>query len=158
MITQDPAVFFQSMSKIGRLLAYDMGTKTIGLALSDTRQMIASPLTTLVKQKSITHDWPDLQKIIEEHRIVGHVLGFPLNLNGTEGPRCQSVQQFAANLTERLDTPILLWDERLSTAAVERTMLEGDLSRKKRKQKVDQLAATYILQGLIDWKLFNIAN
>jgi len=132
------------------LLGLDLGTKTIGLALSDTTLMVASPMKTLRRGK-FSVDAAALLALIDEHRVGALVIGLPVNMDGSEGPRCQSVRQFAANLLERRDIEIAFWDERLSTAAVTRTMLDADLSRRRRGQIVDSLAASYILQGALDF-------
>ncbi len=133
----------------GRLLGLDVGSKTVGLALSDTRFIIASPLET-IRRAGFKKDVAHLQHCIEEHKVLALIVGWPLNMDGSEGPRCQSVRQFVENILSVIDIPILWWDERLSTAAVTRTMLEADLSRRRRSQIVDKLAASYILQGVID--------
>jgi putative Holliday junction resolvase len=135
--------------KKGRFLGCDLGEKTIGLALSDINRKIASPFQ-VIHRTQWKKDVEILLKIIAEHRIVGIVVGFPLNMNGTEGPRCQSTRQFVVNLLTVIDLPFCLWDERLSTAAVTRTLVEADLSRAKRKKVVDKVAASYILQGFLD--------
>ncbi|MEO5336706.1 MAG: Holliday junction resolvase RuvX [Magnetospirillum sp. WYHS-4] len=133
-----------------RLMGLDVGSKTVGLALSDVRRMIASPLKTLMRTK-FTRDAQDLAKLIAEFEVGGLVLGLPVGMDGLEGPRCQSVRQFAANLMETVDLPVAFFDERLSTAAVERILIgEADLSRKRRKEVVDRAAAAYILQGALD--------
>ncbi len=135
--------------KAGRLLGCDVGEKTIGLALSDTNRKIASPFST-IKRTQWKNDSQVLLKIIKDHHIIGVVVGFPLNMNGSEGPRCQSTRQFSSNLMSLCDLPVCLWDERLSTMAVTRTLLEADLSRAKRNEVVDKVAAAYILQGCLD--------
>ena len=132
------------------LLGLDLGEKTIGLAVSDTTLMIATPLDTL-KRGKFTRDAGKLAEVIAERGIGALVIGLPINMDGSEGPRCQSVRQFAANLLERMDLDIAFWDERLSTVAVTRTMVEADISRAKQKQAVDKLAAAYILQGALDF-------
>lgn len=132
-----------------RLLGLDVGTKTIGLALSDTRRVIASPLDTIRR----TRFRDDAQRIVhevEKHGIGGVVIGLPLGLDGKPTPRVQGVRQFAQNLLAVVDLPLAFWDERLSTAAVERGMIEGDLSRRRRAEIIDRAAAAYILQGLLD--------
>ena len=131
-----------------RLLGMDPGTKTIGLALSDTMLIVATPLETL-KRTKFKNDVARIQEIVDKENIGGFVIGWPVNMDGTEGPRCQSVRSFSDNLSEKIDLPQALWDERLSTAAVERTFLEADSSRAKRKQVVDKMAAAYILQGAL---------
>ncbi|MTJ84317.1 MAG: Holliday junction resolvase RuvX [Telmatospirillum sp.] len=132
-----------------RLLGLDLGTKTIGLALSDVSRTIASPLSTIARTK-FTRDVQDLFKVIEAHDVGGLVLGLPVSMDGTEGPRCQSTRQFATNLLALRDLPLTFWDERLSTAAVPRTLLEADASRRRRAEVVDKMAAAYILQGALD--------
>ncbi len=135
-----------------RLLGLDLGDKTIGLAISDSALRVASPLETLRRGK-FTADAEALKRLCAARRVGALVLGLPINMDGSEGPRCRSVRQFAANL-ERiagLDLPIALWDERLSTAAVERLLIEeADMSRGRRAQVVDKMAAAYILQGALD--------
>ena len=133
-----------------RLLGLDLGSKTIGLAISDSGFMIASPLET-IRRKKFTLDALALKAIIDERQIGGLVLGLPKNMDGSDGPRVQSTRQFAANLLERFDIPIAFWDERLSTMAVERLLVnEADMSRQKRSAVVDKMAASYILQGALD--------
>ncbi|MCF8474559.1 MAG: Holliday junction resolvase RuvX [Emcibacter sp.] len=132
-----------------RLLGLDLGSKTIGIALSDVMCQIATPMET-IKRTKFTHDIKRLFTIIAEQNVGGFILGFPLNMDGTEGPRCQSTRQFAQNISERLEIPIVLWDERLSTVAVTRTLLEADASRKRRGEVIDKLAAAYILQGALN--------
>jgi putative Holliday junction resolvase len=139
----------QTFEKKGRFLGFDVGEKTIGLALSDTNRTIATPFQVIPRTKW-KKDAEALLKIIKEHCIVGVVVGFPLNMDGSEGPRCQSTRQFVTNLLSIFDLPVCLWDERLSTMAVTRTLLEADLSRAKRKKVVDKMAAAYILQGFLD--------
>jgi putative holliday junction resolvase len=133
-----------------RLMGLDLGSKTIGLALSDTRYVLASPLETIRRTK-FTADAARLRALIAAHRVGGLVIGLPVAMDGSEGPRCQSVRQFAANLLETIDIPIVFWDERLSTAAVTRGMIAADLTRKRRAALVDRAAAAYILQGLLDY-------
>ena len=132
-----------------RLLGLDLGDKTIGLALSDTRCTIASPLETIRRTK-FQADAARLLVLIDEHNIGGLVLGLPLNMNGSEGPRVQSTRAFAANLAKRTDCTIAFWDERLTTVAAERVLLAADTSRARRKVLIDKLAATYMLQGALD--------
>jgi putative holliday junction resolvase len=131
------------------VLGLDLGTKTIGLAISDRDQSIATPLYTIQRTK-FTADCVELAQVIEKHDIVGLVIGMPLNMDGSEGPRAQSTRAFVRNLTPKLNLPMVLWDERLSTAAVTRTLLEADASRARRKEVVDKMAAAYILQGALD--------
>ena len=131
------------------LLGLDLGTKTIGLALSDGALIVASPNTTIRRTK-FTADAKSLRRHIEQHDVGGLVIGLPVNMDGSEGPRCQSARQFAANLLVLFDIPIVFWDERLSTVAVTRTLLEADISRKRRAEVIDKMAAAYILQGALD--------
>jgi putative Holliday junction resolvase len=137
------------LKKGERLLGLDLGSKTIGLALSDIRLTIASPMET-IKRKKFTQDAERLLTIIKEQNVGGLVLGLPKNMDGSEGPRCQSTRQFAKNMAEKTDIPISFWDERLSTIAVTRTLIEADASRKRQGELVDKLAASYILQGVLD--------
>ncbi|CAO5677841.1 MAG: Putative pre-16S rRNA nuclease [Holosporales bacterium] len=130
-----------------RVLGLDVGEKTIGLALSDTLWTIATPKTTLKRQYPIQKDLDALIKLIHDESVSTIVVGFPLNMNGTQGPSCQRVLDLCTHFEH---IPIVLWDERLSTVAVERTMLSADISRKKRAQHVDKLAASFILQGALD--------
>lgn len=135
-----------------RLLGLDLGAKTIGLAISDSALSVASPLQTLRRGK-FGRDAEALRELCRERRVGGLVLGLPINMDGSEGPRCASVRQFAANLIEiaGFELPIAFWDERLSTAAVERVLIgEADLSRRRRAEVVDKMAAAYILQGALD--------
>lgn len=132
-----------------RLMGLDLGTKTIGLALSDVSRMIATPFETIARTK-FSADAKALLALAERHSVGGLVLGYPLNLDGTRGPRAQSTESFARNLARLTDIPIVLWDERMSTAAVTRTLLEADASRRRRAQVVDKMAAGFILQGALD--------
>jgi putative Holliday junction resolvase len=132
------------------LLGLDLGEKTIGLALSDMTLLIATPFSTL-KRSKFTRDAENLAAVIGEHEIAGLIIGLPINMDGSEGPKCQFVRQFAANLQGHMDMEIAFWDERLSTVAVTRTMIEADISRAKQKQAVDKMAAAYILQGALDF-------
>ncbi|MDP6172711.1 MAG: Holliday junction resolvase RuvX [Rhodospirillales bacterium] len=150
MILEEISQLKQTLAKGQRLLGLDVGSKTIGLALSDASLLVASPLETL-KRGRIGPAAQELGEIIHEHDIGGLVLGLPLSLDGSEGPACQSVRQFGYNLDQRLDTVIGFWDERLSTAAVERFLVEeADMSRERRARLVDKMAAAYILQGALD--------
>lgn len=135
-----------------RLLGLDLGAKTVGLAISDSALRVASPLETLRRGK-FTQNAAALRRLCGERAVGGLVIGLPINMDGSEGPRCASVRQFAANLIEiaGFALPIAFWDERLSTAAVERVLIgEADLSRRRRAQVVDKMAAAYILQGALD--------
>jgi putative Holliday junction resolvase len=142
----------ERLAQGARLLGLDLGEKTIGLAISDRGRKVASPLETIRRTK-FTKDAEALAALCEARGIGGLVLGLPVNMDGSEGPRCQSARQFAANLAELAGfaLPIAFWDERLSTAAVERLLIgEADMSRKRRGQVVDKMAAAYILQGALD--------
>ncbi|MBV8935916.1 MAG: Holliday junction resolvase RuvX [Alphaproteobacteria bacterium] len=132
-----------------RLMGLDVGTKTIGLALSDTRRVIATPFET-IRRRRFREDMARLSALIEAYGVAGLVVGLPLTLAGTDGPRTQSVRQFTRNLLATRDLPTVLWDERLSTAAVTREMIAADLTRKRRGAIVDRVAAAYILQGCLD--------
>jgi putative Holliday junction resolvase len=132
-----------------RLLGLDVGEKTIGLAISDSDFTVAAPVETIRRTK-FAADADHLLRLIGSRDVGGLIIGLPVNMDGSEGPRCQSVRQFAANLLKRIDLPIALWDERLSTAAVTRAMLDLDVSRARRARAVDKMAAAYILQGAID--------
>ena len=149
MIARNPRELEESLGKDERWLGIDVGSKTLGLALSDVTLTIATPLDTLRRGK-FAGDAESLREIVERERIGGLVFGLPLNMDGSEGPRCQSVRQFARNLGTRMDVPMTFWDERLSTAAVTRTLLDADASRKRRSEVVDKMAAAYILQGALD--------
>jgi putative holliday junction resolvase len=132
-----------------RLMGLDIGTKTIGLALGDTIAKVANPLHTLHRKK-MTLDKDILLKEIETWGVSGLVVGLPLNMDGTEGPRCQSIRDFLKALTPHLRLPVVLWDERLSTSAVERALIHMDVSRQKRSSVIDAHAAAFILQGVLD--------
>jgi putative holliday junction resolvase len=133
-----------------RLLSLDLGERTIGIALSDVLRIVASPLKTLARGK-FSDDAAKLLDICAEHDIAALIIGLPVNMDGTEGPRCQSVRAFARNFEAVFDMEIAFWDERLSTVAVTRTMIEADLSRARQKEVVDKMAAAYILQGALDY-------
>lgn len=133
----------------GALIGLDLGTKTIGLAVSDLGRRIASPLA-VISRKKFSADIAALLGHMATHRPLALVLGLPINMDGSEGRRAQATRAFARNLAEKVDVPIVLWDERLSTAAVTRTLLEADASRKRRREVVDKMAAAYILQGALD--------
>ncbi|KRE12882.1 Holliday junction resolvase [Bosea sp. Root483D1] len=140
---------FLALPEHARLLGLDLGTKTIGLALSDVERRIASPLET-IKRVKFKLDAMALLKVAERHAIAGLVIGLPLNMDGTEGPRVQSTRAFVRNLAPLTSLPIVFWDERMSTLAVTRTLLDADASRARRAAVVDKMAAAYILQGALD--------
>lgn len=133
----------------GALIGLDLGSKTIGVAASDPDRRLAAPVET-VARKRFALDAERLLALARERAAVGFVLGLPINMDGTEGPRAQATRAFARNLAKLTALPIALWDERLSTVAVERALIEADASRKKRKAVIDQHAAAYILQGALD--------
>jgi len=149
MILDNPAAVRAAVPTGSRLLGLDVGTKTIGLALSDTRLVVASPLDT-IRRRRFRDDAAALFALIDRHGVGGLVIGLPLTLAGGSGPRTQGTRQFARNLLALRELPILLWDERLSTAAVTREMIAADITRRRRAQIVDRVAAAYILQGCLD--------
>jgi putative holliday junction resolvase len=148
MITSDPATFSETLPERGRLIGLDVGTKTIGTALCDAMWTIASP-ADLIRRTKFGVDKAALEALIERQAVRGIVIGLPLNLDGTDSPRTQSTRAFARNM-DIVGLPILMWDERWSTAAVTRTLIDADASRARRADLVDKLAASYILQGAID--------
>ena len=148
MITTSAAEFRDALPMGGRLMGLDVGTKTIGAALCDSGWTIATP-AELIKRTKFSADLERLKSAVAAQRVQGFVVGLPLNLDGSESPRTQSTRAFARNL-EPLGLPILLWDERWSTQAVTRTLLDADASRARRAELVDKMAAAYILQGAID--------
>jgi putative Holliday junction resolvase len=148
--TEDPQDFLGIAASSGRLIGIDGGTKTLGLALSDVTRTIASPLETILRSK-FKADAGRLLSLAAEHGVTGFVLGFPRNLDGTEGPRAQATRALARNINKLTPLPILLWDERLTTSQAERLLIEADQSRKRRAEVIDKLAATLILQGALDW-------
>jgi putative Holliday junction resolvase len=134
---------------LGKILGLDLGTKTIGVAISDGMRYSATPLET-IKRTKFTQDAERIIELIAQNQVVALVLGLPLNMDGSEGPRVQSTRAFARNLMPKVNLPIAFWDERLSTSAVTRMMIEADLRRDRRAEVVDKLAASYILQGALD--------
>ena len=141
--------FREALPSGGRLAGLDVGTKTIGIATCDAGWSFATALLTIRRTK-FTPDLEVLRQLLVRERIVGLVLGLPLSMDGSDSPRTQSVRQFAKSIEKPLERPILMWDERWSTQAVERALIDADLSRAKRHEMVDKLAAAYILQGAID--------
>jgi putative holliday junction resolvase len=148
VITLVAAEFHAALPNGGRLLGLDVGTKTIGTAVCDAGWSFASP-AELIRRTKFAKDKAALVALIAEQKVAGLVIGLPLNLDGSESPRSQSTRAFARNLDD-LALPILLWDERWSTVAVERVMIEQDMSRAKRAERIDNLAAAHILQAAID--------
>ena len=149
MIAEDIAAFATALPDRGALLGLDLGDKTIGIAISDDRRSVASPLET-IRRRKFGVDATQLLDIVKARAITGLILGLPMNMDGTEGPRCQSTRAFARNLSRMTDLPIGFWDERLSTVAAERALLEADTSRRRRGEVIDHVAAGYILQGALD--------
>ncbi len=148
-IHEDIESFAKSLPQFRAVAGLDLGEKTIGVAVSDTMRSVATPLET-IRRKKFGVDAQALIKIIDNRQIAGIVLGLPRNMDGSEGPRCQSTRAFARNLSRLIDIPITYWDERLSTVAAERALLESDTSRKRRSEVIDHVAAGYILQGALD--------
>ena len=148
MISLAAAAFREALPQGGRLLGLDVGTKTIGTALCDSQWTIATA-ASLIQRTKFTRDLDALKTLIREQQVKGVVVGLPLNLDGSDSPRTQSVRAFARNI-EALGLPILMWDERWSTQAVTRTLIDADASRARRAELVDKMAAAYILQGAID--------
>ena len=138
-----------ALPKHAALAGLDLGTVTIGVAVSDRMRQVATPLTT-IRRKKFRADAEQLLKVLEDREIGGLVLGLTLNMDGSEGPRCQSTRAFARNLEPLTDVPITFWDERLSTVAAERALLEADTSRRRRAEVIDHVAAGVILQGALD--------
>ena len=132
-----------------RLLGLDVGTKTVGMALSDVTRSIATPYDTIRRTK-FTEDARSIRDVVEKNEVGALVIGLPINLDGSEGRRAQSTRAFARNLAAHVELPMVFWDERLSTAAVERHLIEADASRKRRAEVIDRMAAAYILQGALD--------
>ncbi|NOC82831.1 Holliday junction resolvase RuvX [Ruegeria sp. HKCCD6228] len=141
--------FAAALQPMSALMGLDLGEKTIGVAVSDRMRGVASPLET-VRRKKFTLDSARLIEIVTDREIGGILLGLPKNMDGSEGPRCQSTRAFARNLSRLTDLPIGFWDERLSTVAAEKALLEADTTRKRRGQVIDHVAASYILQGALD--------
>ncbi|MDA5193123.1 Holliday junction resolvase RuvX [Govanella unica] len=142
--------FMVALPARGSLLGLDLGTKTIGVAASDGTRLVATPVETIRRVK-FTQDIEALKAIIKSRNAVGLVLGLPLNMDGSEGPRVQSTRTFAINCAPLIDLPVVMWDERLSTVAVTKYLLEADVTRKKRAEVVDRMAAAFILQGFLDF-------
>jgi putative Holliday junction resolvase len=153
MIHADVESFADALPRHGALIGCDLGEKTIGLAVSDGMRSVASPLET-IRRRKFGLDAARLEEVIAGRGIVGLVLGLPRNMDGSEGPRCQSTRAFARNFAQRragpAPLPIVFWDERLSTVAAERALLEADTTRKRRSEVIDHVAAGYILQGMLD--------
>ncbi|MDM7459756.1 MAG: Holliday junction resolvase RuvX [Paracoccus sp. (in: a-proteobacteria)] len=149
MILDEITDFAASLPRHGALAGLDLGTKTIGVAVSDGLRQVASPLL-VIRRTKFTQDAARLIALIQQRGLVGVILGLPRNMDGSEGPRAQSTRAFARNFSALTAVPICFWDERLSTVAAERALLESDTSRKRRAEVIDQVAAGYILQGALD--------
>ncbi|MDA0239272.1 MAG: Holliday junction resolvase RuvX [Proteobacteria bacterium] len=150
MIYETAEDLFRDLPKGSRLLGVDVGKKTLGLAIANSDLTIASPLTT-IRRKKLSLDLIELKNQIDQYQAGGLILGLPVSMDGTEGPACQSVRQFARDATEAIDIGLAFWDERLSTAAIQRLLVdEADMSRRRRADVVDKMAAAYILQGALD--------
>jgi len=156
MICQTPEEFAATLPSFGAVAGLDLGTTTIGVALSDLMRGVATPTET-IKRKKFGIDAAALLKLTTSRDVKGLMLGLPLNMDGSEGPRAQATRAFARNLEKLTPLPITFWDERLSTVAAERAMLEADLSRKRRAELIDHVAAGFILQGMLD-RLAHIRN
>lgn len=149
MSFEDAAEFAAVLPRTGALAGLDLGTKTIGVALSDVLRGVATPTLTIRREK-FTKDAEALLKLLAERQAAGIVIGLPRNMDGSEGPRAQSTRAFVRNLANLSPLPVLFWDERLSTVAAERALLEADTSRKRRSEVIDHVAAGFILQGALD--------
>jgi len=149
-----PEEFHDALAPGARLIGLDLGTKTIGVAVSDVDRCVATALET-IKRTKFRDDAARMAEIIADYSVGGIVIGLPLNMDGSEGPRAQSARAYARNLAAATGLPVLLWDERLSTVAAERALIAADTSRKRRAQMIDKVAAAYILQGVLD-RLQNI--
>ena len=156
MICETPQDFAAAIPAHGAIAGLDLGTVTIGVAVSDLMRSVATPLET-IKRKKFGLDAARLLEITDARQIRGLVLGLPRNMDGSEGPRCQATRAFARNLERLTDLPVTYWDERLSTVAAERALLEADTSRKRRAEVIDHVAASYILQGMLD-RLAHLRN
>ncbi|WP_439155626.1 Holliday junction resolvase RuvX [Yoonia sp.] len=156
MICDTPQDFAAAIPAHGAIAGLDLGTVTIGVAVSDGMRSVATPLET-IRRRKFGLDAARLLEITDARQIRGLVLGLPRNMDGSEGPRCQATRAFARNLEKLTDLPITFWDERLSTVAAERALLEADTSRKRRAEVIDHVAASYILQGMLD-RLRHLGN
>ncbi len=152
-MTVAPLIAIEDLPRLlapeARLLGLDVGTKTVGMALSDVTRSIATPYDT-VRRTKFTADAKSIRDVVETNGVGALVIGLPLHLDGSEGRRAQSTRAFARNLAAHVEVPMVFWDERLSTAAVERRLIEADASRKRRAEVIDRMAAAYILQGALD--------
>jgi len=150
-IFENISALVEALPRGQRLLGLDIGDKTIGLAISDPMFMIASPVKTLMRSKKFSPTINEMRDIIAKEEVGGLLVGLPVSMDGTEGPRCQKTRDLTTEITQQLDIPAAFWDERLSTSAIERFLVtEADMTRKRRKEVVDKRAAGYILQGALD--------
>ncbi len=149
MKTNEPQTVISIVGKTGPLLGLDLGTKTIGVAVCDPARTVSTPVTT-IKRRKFTLDIEAILSLANDRNAVGFIIGLPLNMDGSEGPRAQSTRAFVRNAEKLTDIPFAFWDERLSTQAMEREMIALDTSRAKRAELIDQMAASFILQGAID--------
>ncbi len=149
MIFEEISEFAKNLPNLGAIIGLDLGTKTIGLAVSDLLRNVATPLET-IKREKFTKDAEKLLTVCDDRAIKGIVLGLPRNMDGTEGPRAQSTRAFARNLNQKTNLMITFWDERLSTVAAEKALLEANTTRKRRSEVIDHVAASYILQGALN--------
>ena len=149
MIHEEIAAFAAALPAHGAIAGLDLGERTIGVAVSDAMRSVATPLCT-IRRRKFGIDAAELLKIAGARSLCGLVLGLPFNMDGSEGPRCQSTRAFARNLARLTELPLGFWDERLSTVAAERALLEADTTRKRRSEVIDHVAAGYILQGVLD--------
>jgi putative holliday junction resolvase len=156
MAIVDLTILAATLTPRARLLGLDVGSKTIGLAISDSGLAVASPLATL-KRKKFAGDAARLHGIVRERSVGGLVVGLPIAMDGSEGPRCQSVRQFAANLLALIDLPLAFWDERFSTIGAERPLRDAAMTYRRRAEVIDKMAAAYILQGALD-RMKNMAR
>ena len=151
MPIRNPADLLAELPEKSCLLGLDAGEKTIGLAISDPGLSIASPLETVMRGRKASADYAKVAALVQARNVGGFVLGLPVNMDGSAGPRAQATRAFARNLLAQIDLPLVLWDERMSTQAVTRALLDADMSRAKRAEVVDKMAAAFILQGYLDW-------
>ncbi|MFN7190958.1 MAG: Holliday junction resolvase RuvX [Rhodospirillales bacterium] len=151
MPIRNPSDLLAELPEKTCLLGLDPGEKTIGLAVSDPNLTIASPLETIERARQASADYARIAEVALVRKVGGFVVGMPTNMDGSLGPRAQSARAFARNLVARIDLPLVFWDERMSTQAVTRTLIEADMSRAKRAAVVDKMAAAFILQGFLDW-------
>jgi putative Holliday junction resolvase len=154
MTIRKPRELARDLARDARILGLDLGTRTVGLALSDVGRTLATPYDT-IKRTKLAADLARLESVIAKEGVGALVLGLPVNMDGSEGPRCQATRQFATDLLKRIDLPLAFWDERLSTRAAEAALLEADTSRRRRAQVIDKVAAAVILQGFLDFAARN---